>query len=498
MENQIGGFHFVDIVIVVVYLLLMVVIGIMAARLIKNTADFFIGGRRFGKFLSIMLSFGAGTHSDQAVAVISKTYRVGLSGIWYQWLWLLLTPFYWVITPILRRMRVVTTADFYKKRFNQSVASLYAFVIIIMLIIDIGTMLIGSGRIVEAVSGGGISFPAAVFGMTALFLVYGLSGGLVAAAVTDAIQGVLTVVLSFILFPFAISRVGGFSGLHEKLSTSSIDLFSLVSPGEITIFFIAIVVFNGLVNWPAQPHHLPIAASAKTEMNARVGMTYGNFIKRFCTVAWAFIGLTAIVLVPNLKNTDHAFGEMTKMLLPSGLVGLLVASVIAAVQSSVDVLMVTAAGIFTRNIYNVYLAKNKTEKHYLLVGRIASFIIVILGLAIAFILPDVIAALELIWKVPALIGISFWLGLFWRRFNPASAWVSFSLSAIVFLICNFHLFGVNVSLPVEMLSYLIAGFAGGILAALLTKPQSKEQLDRFYDDIKRPVEANEKLATDVV
>ena len=69
MDNQIGGFHLVDIVIVIVYLLLMVVIGIMAARLIKNTADFFIGGRRFGKFLSIMLSFGAGTHSDQAVAV---------------------------------------------------------------------------------------------------------------------------------------------------------------------------------------------------------------------------------------------------------------------------------------------------------------------------------------------------------------------------------------------------------------------------------------------
>lgn len=493
-----GGFHPLDIAIIIIYLAAMVVIGVWTARLIKNTADYFIGGRRFGKFLSVMLSFGAGTHSDQAVAVISKTYGVGLSGIWYQWLWLLLTPFYWIITPILRRMRVVTTADFYKKRFNQSVASLYAFVIVIMLVIDIGAMMIGSGRIVESISGGGISFQAAVVGMTVLFLIYGLSGGLVAAAITDAIQGVLTVILSFILLPFAISKVGGFSGLHEKLSTASTDLFSLVSPGEITIFFILVVVFNGLVNWPVQPHHLPIAASAKTEMNARIGMTFGNFIKRFCTVAWAFTGLAAIALLPNIQNPDHAFGEMTKMLLPTGLVGLLVASVIAAVQSSVDALMVTAAGIFTRNIYSVYFVHDKSEKHYLMVGRIASFSIVVLGLGFAFLMPDVIGALELIWKVPSLIGISFWLGLFWRRVNPAAAWVSFVTASIAFLICHFHSFGVDVSLPVEMLYYLIAGFIGGIVTALVTKPQPKEELDKFYDDLKRPVDDDEVLATDVV
>ncbi len=493
-----SGFNTIDLIVIIIYLLLMIAIGVYTSKLVKNTADFFIGGRRFGKFLSVMLSFGAGTHSDQAVAVISKTYKVGLSGIWYQWLWLILTPFYWVITPILRRARVVTTADFFKKRFDQSVASLYSFVIVIMMVIDIGTMLLGSGRIVEAISGGSVSFTVAVFGMTAMFLIYGLSGGLVAAAITDSIQGILTVVLSFLLFPFAISKAGGFSGLHEKLSSASTDLFSLVSPGEITVFFIVIVAFNGLVNWPVQPHHLPIASSAKTEMNARIGMTFGNFIKRICTVAWAFTGLAAIALLPNLQNPDHAFGEMTRMLLPTGLVGLLVASVIASVQSSVDAVMVSAAGIFTRNIYYVYITKNKSEKHYLMVGRIASFIVVCLGLAFAFAMPGVIAALELVWEVPSLIGISFWLGLFWRRFNPKAAWASFIFSLIAFVICDWHIFGVDVSLPIEIFSYLIAGFAGGIVTALLTKPQNKEYLDMFYNDIKRPVVDDEKLASDVL
>ena len=73
------GLHPVDTAVIVFYLLLLVFIGILTKKLIKNTSDFFIGGRRFGKFVSMMLIFGTGTHSDQAVGVISKSYEVGLN-----------------------------------------------------------------------------------------------------------------------------------------------------------------------------------------------------------------------------------------------------------------------------------------------------------------------------------------------------------------------------------------------------------------------------------
>jgi len=68
--------------------------------------------RRFGKFMMAMFAFGSGTHSDQAVSVASKSYTNGLSGIWYQWLWLFVTPFYWITPLIFRRMRYITTADY--------------------------------------------------------------------------------------------------------------------------------------------------------------------------------------------------------------------------------------------------------------------------------------------------------------------------------------------------------------------------------------------------
>jgi len=99
-----------DLVCLVLYLVLVVGLGLYAARRVRRMSDFFMP-RRFGKAMMVMHSFGTGTHSDQAVSVAAKTFTNGLSGIWYQWLWLFCTPFYWVIAPVMRRFRAITTGD---------------------------------------------------------------------------------------------------------------------------------------------------------------------------------------------------------------------------------------------------------------------------------------------------------------------------------------------------------------------------------------------------
>jgi len=344
-----------------------------------------------------------------------------------------------------------------------------------------------------------VPFYVSVLGMTVLFVSYGIAGGLISAVITDVLQGVLTIVLSFILLPFALIEVGGFGGLHRKLADAPHDMFSLTAPGDITLFFITMVIINAGVNWAVHPHTLPISASCRTEMQSRIGVTYGTFVKRFCTIAWAFTGLCCIVMFPGLDNPDHAFGEAVRHLLPTGLVGLLLASVIAAVQSSCDAMMITASGIFTRNIYRVYFSEGKSEDHYLFVGRMASFFIVAGGLAFAFYLPGIVAGLELFWKLPALLGIPFWMGIIWRRANPASVWISFISAALTFIACETGLFsGYVIPLPWQMLAYLSAGLVGGILGGYLTKPQPKDVLDRFYDELKKPVALDEHLSTDTM
>jgi Na+/proline symporter len=143
-----------DWIVITIYVFVVTGIGMWAARLVRNPEDFFMGGRRFRKTFMTFFAFGAGTHTDQAVSVASKTYTNGLSGIWLQWIWLFATPFYWLIAPVFRRMRALTTGDYFELRYSRSVASLFAGVAILQLIVNIATMLKGSGAMITAVSGG--------------------------------------------------------------------------------------------------------------------------------------------------------------------------------------------------------------------------------------------------------------------------------------------------------------------------------------------------------
>ena len=93
------GIRLIDWMVIIAYLVGITFIGIWAAKKVKSAATFFIGDRKFGKWMMAFFMFGSGTHSDQAVSVAAKTYRVGASGIWYQWLWLFCTPFFWLIAP---------------------------------------------------------------------------------------------------------------------------------------------------------------------------------------------------------------------------------------------------------------------------------------------------------------------------------------------------------------------------------------------------------------
>ena len=162
------GVHWFDIVVIVVYLLGITFIGVWSVRRVKTAASFFIGERKFGKILMMFFTFGTGTHSDQAVSVAAKTYRSGASGIWYQWLWLFVTPFFWILAPMFRRMRAVTTSDYFEARYNRSVSVLFAILGTLQLMVNIGLMLKASSAMITAVTGGQINPDYAIAGMTAI------------------------------------------------------------------------------------------------------------------------------------------------------------------------------------------------------------------------------------------------------------------------------------------------------------------------------------------
>jgi len=509
------GLGFLDWLVIAGYLLGITIVGVWTAKRVKSTSSFFIGDRQFGKIMMMFFTFGAGTHTDQAVGVAAKTYRSGVSGIWYQWLWLFVTPFFWLIAPVFRRMRAVTTGDYFNARYGPGVAGLFAVVGMLQLTVTIGIMLKGSSAMITAVSGGAINPVHAVVAMTVMFVIYGVAGGISAAIVTDFIQGILTIILSFLILPFALSATGGLAGLRESIANP--DMFKIVAPSEITAFYIAVISFNALVGWVTQPHSMGVAAAGKTEMEGRVGVMVGMLLKRVCTIAWVLTGLCAVGLYAgNSVDVDHVYGLMAHDLLPTiapGLIGLFIASMLAAVMSSCDAFMVASSGLFTENIYRPLLVRNKSDKHYTFVGRIAAGAVVLTGIVFAFRLESVVVGLEIFWKIAAMMAIPFWTGLFWRRATTAAAWVATLASFTAWLLTGtitvfgnvlwdfnatlaprlpaFMLYDGSLSLPWQMLIYLSVGFVTAVVASLFTKPPGKEKLDKFYECLRTPIGRDE-------
>ncbi|GAI10039.1 unnamed protein product, partial [marine sediment metagenome] len=329
-------------------------------------------------------------------------------GIWYQWLWLPVTPFYWLIAPIFRRFRAITTSDVFEARFSPSVAMLFAVVGMLNLAVNIGVMLKGSSEVISASTAGLVSANSAIAIMTVIFVIYGVAGGLSAAIITDFIQSILTIIFSFLLLPFILNAVGGLGGMHEAIKDPS--MLSLVAPKDIGFFYIAVIAFNALVGIVTQPHTMGNCAAGKTEMEGRVGWMFGNFIKRFCTIAWCLTGVAAVVYFAGTNiEPDKVFGAVAGDFLPKilpGMLGIFLAAILASVMSSCDAFMISSSALFTENIYK-RLRPEQSGKHYILVGRITSIVVVAGGVWFAFWLPGVVRGLEIFWKITPMMGIVF-------------------------------------------------------------------------------------------
>jgi len=513
------GLHWIDIAALGLYFIGITVVGLWSARGVKTLSQF-VMPRKFGKLMMMMHGFGTGTHSDQAVSVASKSFTSGLSGIWYQWMWLFATPFYWLMAPMMRRFRALTTADVFEARFDRSVSVLYVLVGLVKYMIGIGMMLKGTGVIIEATTGGELPENLMILVMTLMFIIYGLAGGLSAAIVTDFIQGILTILFSFILLPLVLNAVGGIAGMRASLPeiTGRSDMLSLVAPGEIGVFFILIIALNSLLGVVIQPHNMGTTSAGKTEIEGAIGFLGGNMIKRICTVAWCLTGLAAIVYFKGeIEHPDQVYGMMAREFLPVGLLGVFIAALLATVMGSCDSFMIASSGLFTRNIYQLW-RPNKSQSHYLWVARASALIVVGGGVFLAYKAEGIVKMLEQMWKVDAMMAMAFWLGIFWRRTTVAGVWAS-TLGALLIWAITGQVWFVewlnsvgwasslgmvretgmegeailHVWLPWQMLAYILAGFAIGILVSLFSKAVAVEKLERFYNLLRTPIQPNEVI-----
>ncbi len=473
----------IDWIVIAVYFAGMVAVGLIAARRVSKTADYFLGNRSFNVWLVIGQALGVGTHAEMPVSLAGKVYQSGYAGIWYQWKNLFITPFYWILAPLFRRFRRTTTGEVYEDRYGEWMGAVYTTFALAYFTFNMGAMLKGAGKLVSVASGEAVSANAVVLAMTATFLLYSFVGGLVSAAYTDFVQSMFIVALSFLLIPIGLRETGGFTGIRETLDPS---MLSMVTPGDVGVFTIVMLTINGLIGIVAQPHILASVGTGRDERSCRIGMAYGNFIKRFCTIGWALVGIVVATLLIQrgeaaFADPEDAFGYATRELLFPGGLGLMIACVLAANMSTGSAFMVDSAALFTQNFYRRYVTKDRTDRHYLWAGRFAGVGMTLLGVLFGLYVGSVLQAFLFTETIAAFMGISMFGAISWRRANRWGALASLAVSSALFFWLTYAEYGVLLQWEAANFGVaLLAGFAALAAVSLASAPESSQRLDPFY------------------
>ena len=491
--------HPLDWAVIGGYFVLILIIGLVAARRVKGTHDYFLGGRSFNVWILIAQSFGVGTHAEMPVSLTGAAFRSGYAAIWYQWKNLFITPFYWILAPVFRRCRCTTIGEFYENRYGHWMGGVYSMFALSYFIFNLGAMMKGAGKLVSAAAGGSVEPNTVVFVMTFTFLIYSFVGGLYAAAYTDFVQSFFIIGLSFMLVPLGLAEIGGFTAIRTTLPD---EMLSMVAPGDIGVFMIVVLTLNGLVGIMAQPHQLAAVGTGKDEKTCRVGMAYGNFTKRFCTIGWALTGLIVVVMVmqrgETLSDPELAFGFATRALLAPGFVGLMIACVLAANMSTCSAMMVDGGALFTQNLYRRYIRKEASDRHYLAAGRYSGLAVTALGVLFGFYVDSVLEAFLFTETIAAFMGISMFGAMCWKRANRWGALASLVTSSIVFFVLTQQQYGEFLKWePMNCLIALGVGFAALIVVSLMTKAETAETTTSFYENLDSPTYLDEKTGEEV-
>ncbi len=483
-----GSLHFVDIAVVVAYLAAVLYIGKRASGGTGSEEGFFLAGRKLGKAYQFFLTFGNATEPQGAVSTASLVFQRGVTGVWFSFQTVFMNPWFWFMNTWFRRVRLVTAAELFEDRFgSRGLARLYAVFQVAVACVFLGfgnyaAYKIASSLVVkpaaqwsaaeraavdayrelrqietQAIAG---PLPAATSSRLAalrdrnargelhsyitllrslpFYVVFTLVvgtyivlGGMAAAAVNEALQGVLIIVFSVLLIPTGLAAIGGWSQLAHKVPKQMANLFAGEGGSPV---FIGAVLFVSLVQIHGLSHNMGIFGSARNEFAARFSVT-GNYLKRFMIILWAFAGLIAIALfgVGGLADPDVVWGAMSNRLLGPGLIGLMLAGVLAGTMSTLAAKALAISSLFTRTFYR-HFRPDATAAQAVTSARWTIVTVLALGVASAELMGDVESIVKLVLTVNVPFGAAILLIFFWRRLTATAVWWSVLLSVLVILV----------------------------------------------------------------
>jgi solute:Na+ symporter, SSS family len=428
-------FETIDWVVITVYFLIIAGISVWAMRKKKESAqDYFLAGRNIGWFVVGASIFASNVGSEHVVGLSGTAASSGLVLGHYElhsWIVLLLG---WVFVPFYMRSKVFTMPEFLERRFNSTARWFLSVVSLLSYILTKVSVTVYAGAVVIATFMG-FDFWTSALVLVVLTGIYTIIGGMYAVAYTESLQAIVLLLGSIALTIIGLSELGGWDAMIAATPKEKLNMFPPLSDPNYPwagILFASPIV--GIWYWCTDQYIVQRCLSARNETEARRGTIFAAYLKLFPFFIFLIPGLIATALAASgklqLSEADQAFPTLVKTLLPNGLRGLIAGGLLAALMSSLASVFNSSSTLFTMDIYKK-IKPQTSEKNLVLVGRIATGVVVVLGIlwipvmsGISGVLYQYLQSVQSYLAPP--IAAVFLLGLFYKRINSKGA-----LSALI-------------------------------------------------------------------
>ncbi|MGD8255194.1 MAG: Na+:solute symporter [Syntrophobacterales bacterium] len=495
-----------DLVIILIYLAASVTVGFyFSKRALRSVDDYFVSGRVLPWWLAGMSMIASAFAIDTPLGITGLVAKDGIPGVWYAWSFVLggagaLGAF--IFASLLRRSEIITTAELIELRYDGRPAAFLrgfkgVYFGIFANAVTLG-WIIKAVWTISAVVAPEMNRHLLLGSILLITLAYTAASGLWGIAATDLIQFLIGSIGSITLAVLAWNHIGGIeniiAGFIERYGAGPAAERLSFFPTVGTPFFVTFIVFITLKWWGNPPPAITQRIiSAKNEKHASFATMFFSVIA-FGLNYWPMIlvAMVSLVVYPNLPIPEAGYALLILDLIPTGFLGLMLASLLAAFMSTVDTHINFGASYMVNDLYRRFIMKKASEKHYVRASQVSTVLMLMLAVLIAYNLDSVSDAWYYISMLTAGYGIVIVVRWFWWRVNAWAEIAALASSGIGSTLLS-PKFGKAVGywdripqLDWQYRFLIVVAFCTitWIIVCLLTKPTSEEHLMKFCAKVK--------------
>ncbi|MCG8919604.1 sodium:solute symporter family protein [Actinokineospora sp. PR83] len=500
----------IDYALLAVYFALVLGIGAMARRSVSSSLDFFLSGRSLPAWVTGLAFISANLGAVEIFGMTANGAQYGLPTMHYYWigaipamvfLGLVMMPFYY-------GSKVRSVPEFLLRRFGKFAHLTNGISFALAQVLIAGVNLFALATVVNLLLGWPLWLSVVVAAV--IVLAYTSLGGLSAAVYNEVMQFFVIVAMLLPLTFLGLKRVGGWQGLVDKVAgttgSSAADQLSswpgtnLTGIGNATLSVLGIVFGLGFVlsfgYWTTNFAEVQRAMSAKSMSAARRTPLIGAYPKTLIALIIIIPGMIAAVIVPELREMkagaengvtyNNAILLLIRDLLPNGMLGIAITGLLAAFMAGMAANVSSFNTVFTYDIWQAYIVKDKPDDYYLRVGRLATVAGCVVAIGTAFIassfnnIMDYLQTLFGFFNAP--LFATFILGMFWKRMTPLAGGLGLifgTASAVTVDLLNraevLNLAGQGASFVAASVAFVV-DIAVSVGVSLVTKPKPESEL----------------------